>query len=114
MVATDVAQRGLDVKNVKWVINYDMPNNIEDYIHRIGRTGRAGATGTSVTYFHYDYYAPEKVRMAQGIISAMRKVGQTPPEKLQEIASAGGKVAGGRSGGGRGSGRSHSYRSDYL
>jgi len=46
MVATDVAARGLDVKDVSAVINYDFPNGVEDYIHRIGRTGRAGATGT--------------------------------------------------------------------
>jgi superfamily II DNA/RNA helicase len=51
MIATDVASRGLDVKDIKYVINYDFPNNCEDYIHRIGRTGRGGATGTSYTYF---------------------------------------------------------------
>lgn len=39
LVATDVAARGLDVKDIRIVINFDMPNNIEDYIHRIGRTG---------------------------------------------------------------------------
>lgn len=44
-VATDVASRGLDVKDIRHVINYDMPNQIEDYVHRIGRTGRAGAKG---------------------------------------------------------------------
>lgn len=45
MCATDVAARGLDVKDVAAVVNYDFPNGVEDYIHRIGRTGRAGATG---------------------------------------------------------------------
>eukprot|EP01051_Picozoa_sp_SAG22_P003049 SAG22_NODE_143_length_17909_cov_34.254969_15_plen_53_part_00 len=40
MVATDVAARGLDISDIKYVINYDMPGGIEDYIHRIGRTGR--------------------------------------------------------------------------
>ena len=47
MIATDVAARGLDVKDIRYVINYDFPNQIEDYVHRIGRTGRAGATGSS-------------------------------------------------------------------
>lgn len=51
MVATDVAARGLDVKDVAAVINYDFPNGVEDYVHRIGRTGRAGATGVSLTQF---------------------------------------------------------------
>lgn len=51
MVATDVAARGLDVPNVTAVVNYDFPNGVEDYVHRIGRTGRAGATGESYTFF---------------------------------------------------------------
>merc|ERR1719487_2602355 len=51
LLATDVASRGLDVKDIKYVINYDMPRQIEDYIYRVGRTGRAGATGSSYTFF---------------------------------------------------------------
>eukprot|EP01134_Creolimax_fragrantissima_P001323 CFRG1323T1 len=50
LVATDVAGRGLDVKDVGAVINYDMAKNIEDYTHRIGRTGRAGKTGVAITF----------------------------------------------------------------
>ncbi|TAN11443.1 MAG: DEAD/DEAH box helicase [Burkholderiaceae bacterium] len=49
LVATDVAARGLDIKDVPAVFNYDVPFNAEDYIHRIGRTGRAGANGLAVT-----------------------------------------------------------------
>ena len=49
LVCTDVAARGLDIKDVPAVFNYDVPFNAEDYVHRIGRTGRAGATGLAVT-----------------------------------------------------------------
>jgi ATP-dependent RNA helicase RhlE len=50
LVATDLAQRGLDVEGISHVVNYDVPMDPEDYIHRIGRTGRAGAKGTAVTF----------------------------------------------------------------
>ncbi|ORX87426.1 P-loop containing nucleoside triphosphate hydrolase protein [Basidiobolus meristosporus CBS 931.73] len=50
LVATDVAGRGIDIKNVSLVINYDMAKNVEDYTHRIGRTGRAGNKGTAITF----------------------------------------------------------------
>ncbi len=50
LVATDVAARGLDIKDVPCVFNYDIPFNAEDYIHRIGRTGRAGASGIAVSF----------------------------------------------------------------
>ena len=50
LVATDIAQRGLDVEGISHVVNYDIPRDPEDYVHRIGRTGRAGAVGTAVTF----------------------------------------------------------------
>lgn len=50
LVATDIAQRGLDVEGISHVVNYDVPLDPEDYVHRIGRTGRAGAEGTAVTF----------------------------------------------------------------
>ena len=50
LVATDIAQRGLDVEGISHVVNYDVPQDPEDYTHRIGRTGRAGALGTAVTF----------------------------------------------------------------
>lgn len=50
LVATDVAARGIDVQSITHVINFDLPNNVEDYVHRIGRTGRAGAQGTAFSF----------------------------------------------------------------
>jgi superfamily II DNA/RNA helicase len=49
LLATDVASRGLDINNVTHVINYDLPETYEDYVHRIGRTGRGSQTGTAYT-----------------------------------------------------------------
>jgi ATP-dependent RNA helicase DDX5/DBP2 len=54
LIATDVASRGLDVKDVSHVFNYDFPKVLEDYIHRIGRTGRAGAYGIAVSFLDPD------------------------------------------------------------
>ncbi len=50
LVATDVAARGIDVRSITHVINFDLPRNVEDYVHRIGRTGRAGAKGTALSF----------------------------------------------------------------
>ena len=55
LVATDVASRGLHIEGVSHVINYDLPQDAEDYVHRIGRTGRAGAQGTAVSLACDDY-----------------------------------------------------------
>uniref|UniRef100_A0A6P6YK28 RNA helicase n=1 Tax=Dermatophagoides pteronyssinus TaxID=6956 RepID=A0A6P6YK28_DERPT len=52
LVATDVASRGLDIHSITRVINYDLPNNIDDYVHRIGRTGRAGNAGQALSFVH--------------------------------------------------------------
>ncbi|MDP3883072.1 MAG: DEAD/DEAH box helicase [Candidatus Staskawiczbacteria bacterium] len=50
LVATDIASRGIDVKNIELVINFDLPENPEDYVHRIGRTGRAGMSGKAISF----------------------------------------------------------------
>jgi len=69
LIATDVASRGLDVKDISYVINYDMPKSIEDYVHRIGRTGRAGALGTAITLFAPD----EDARLAKELIEVLKE-----------------------------------------
>jgi len=101
LIATDVASRGLDVKDVGYVINYDFPNNCEDYIHRIGRTGRAGSTGTSYTYF-----TTENAKSARELIVILREAKAVVPPQLEEMSGFGGGGGGrGRYGGGRGGGR---------
>ncbi len=57
LVATDIASRGIDVDNISLVVNYDVPDQLDDYVHRIGRTGRAGKSGKAVTFV-----APEQKR----------------------------------------------------
>jgi ATP-dependent RNA helicase RhlE len=54
LVATDVLSRGIDVSEIRYVFNYDVPTNSEDYVHRIGRTGRAGESGTAYTFVSPD------------------------------------------------------------
>ncbi len=68
VVATDVAARGLDVQRISHVVNYDIPNDIEAYIHRIGRTGRAGRTGKAILFA-----APRERRMISAIERATRQ-----------------------------------------
>merc|ERR1719436_775540 len=85
LVATDVASRGLDVKDIKYVINYDFPGQIEDYVHRVGRTGRAGATGSSYTFF-----TQEKSRHAKDLIAVLREANQPVPEELEKLGGGGG------------------------
>ncbi|RDA84425.1 hypothetical protein CP532_2146 [Ophiocordyceps camponoti-leonardi (nom. inval.)] len=80
LVATSVAARGLDVKQLKLVINYDAPNHMEDYVHRSGRTGRAGNKGVAVTFV-----TPEQENCAPGIAKALEYSGQPVPEKLDEM-----------------------------
>jgi ATP-dependent RNA helicase RhlE len=66
LVATDIAQRGLDISGITHVINYDVPQQAEDYVHRIGRTGRAAATGDAYTFMSPDEIAT--VRLIERVI----------------------------------------------
>ncbi|KAG7265599.1 hypothetical protein CRUP_005944 [Coryphaenoides rupestris] len=94
LVATDVASRGLDVEDVKFVINYDYPNSSEDYIHRIGRTARSQKTGTAYTFF-----TPNNMKQAGDLISVLREANQAINPKLIQMAEdRGGRGRGGRGG----------------
>lgn len=81
LVATDLASRGLDVDGIKYVINYDFPNDCEDYIHRIGRTGRSDKKGVAYTLF-----TPEDARLAGNLIKVMQEAGQDVDSDLQTLA----------------------------
>lgn len=83
LIATSVAARGLDVKQLKLVVNYDAPNHLEDYVHRAGRTGRAGNTGTAVTFV-----TEEQENCAPGIAKALEQSEQPVPERLEQMRKA--------------------------
>eukprot|EP00808_Paulinella_micropora_P002498 g29199.t1 len=80
MIATDVASRGLDIPNVRIVINYEFPLRIEHYIHRIGRTARAGQKGKAISFF-----TPSDRRMAGSLIQVLQETGQEIPEELNDL-----------------------------
>ncbi|KAL9613674.1 MAG: hypothetical protein Q9167_001803 [Letrouitia subvulpina] len=111
MVATDVASRGIDVKNITHVFNFDYPNNSEDYVHRIGRTGRAGSKGTAITLFTSD-----NAKQARDLVAVLMESKQQIDPRLHEMArysgggGGGGRYGGGGGGrGGRGGGRGATY-----
>ncbi|GLT31910.1 hypothetical protein SLA2020_066100 [Shorea laevis] len=108
LVATDVAARGLDVKDIRVVVNYDFPTGVEDYVHRIGRTGRAGATGVAYTFF-----GDQDAKHTLNLIKILEGANQRVPPEIREMASRDGGMgrlkrgsfgSGGRDGcrGGRG------------
>jgi len=89
LVATDVAARGLDIRNISIVVNYDAPNNAEDYVHRIGRTGRAGDKGDAYTLL--TTWGEDK--KAANILSIMEKAQQKVPQNLRDLAAGRGKAS---------------------
>lgn len=82
MVATDVASRGLDVDDIKLVINFDMPQNIEDYIHRIGRTGRRGRQGKAVSMLERSEATKKLVR---DLIEVLKEAKQEVSSDLLDL-----------------------------
>lgn len=81
LVATDVAARGLDIKDIRVVINYDFPNGVEDYVHRIGRTGRAGATGVAYTFF-----SEQDSKYAADLVKVLEGANQHVPPEVRDMA----------------------------
>ncbi|XP_017103482.2 ATP-dependent RNA helicase p62 isoform X1 [Drosophila bipectinata] len=102
LVATDVAARGLDVDGIKYVINFDYPQNSEDYIHRIGRTGRSNTKGTSFAFF-----TKNNAKQAKALVDVLREANQEINPALENLArnsrydGGGGRSRYGGGGGGR-------------
>lgn len=116
LVATDVASRGIDIKDLTHVVNLDFPRHIEEYVHRVGRTGRAGRTGVSLSFITRKDWGH-----ARELIKILEEANQDVPDELQQMAErfeamklrrdregGGGRGRGGR--GGRGGGRGRGDR----
>ncbi len=122
LVATDIAARGIDVDDIELVVNFDLPDNTDDYTHRIGRTGRAGRSGKAISFAAPDQKGDivqiqKLINMTLPIKSHTGEVmdsieGYYPKSKVNRRGSSGGgRSGGGRSyGGGSGGGRSFSRR----
>ena len=81
LVATDIASKGLDFPDIQHVINYDMPEDIENYVHRIGRTGRRGRTGVATTFVNKSIEEALLLDLKHLLLEAKQKI----PEFLQTL-----------------------------
>lgn len=81
LIATDVASRGIDITDVTHIFNFDFPRNIEDYVHRVGRTGRAGRTGEAITLMTRGDWSS-----ARELIAILEEAEQEIPEELVQMA----------------------------
>ena len=95
LVATDVAAKGLDFPDVQHVINFDMPEEIENYVHRIGRTGRCGKTGVATTFINKEVPVPALLDLKHLLIEAKQRV---PPVLLAFEDDTDGELVGGKDG----------------
>ncbi|XP_056403617.1 probable ATP-dependent RNA helicase DDX4 isoform X2 [Hyla sarda] len=84
IVATSVAARGLDIENVLHVINFDIPGDVDEYVHRIGRTGRCGNTGKAISFF--DRTQDDDQKIARGLVKVLADAHQEVPAWLEEVA----------------------------
>lgn len=82
MFATDVVARGLDIDGVTHVVNYDMPRDVDNYIHRIGRTGRAGKTGAAITFWNPGF----DMQCSPALVKIAEEAGQVVPPWLTNYA----------------------------
>ncbi|MFS2026873.1 DEAD/DEAH box helicase [Massilia sp. CT11-137] len=113
LVATDIAARGIDIDQLPHVVNYDLPNVPEDYVHRIGRTGRAGATGEAVSLVCVDEHQMlkdiEKLikqTLPRQVIAGFEPDPTAKPQPIQLRSGVPGHPSRGRPGGNRGAGNS--------
>jgi len=110
LIGTDVASRGLHIADVEYVINYDLPHDAEDYVHRIGRTARAGASGNALSMACETYamslpdienYIGHKIPFANYDPDTLPELIRPKPRKRKPQQGRGGRPGGGRPGGGR-------------
>lgn len=92
IVCTGVASRGLDIKDVKHVINYDMPKEVDEYVHRIGRTGRVGNTGKATSFF--DPSRSEDSKIASSLVTILTNAQQEVPDFLANFGAGDGEFGG--------------------
>ena len=83
IVATAVAARGLDIPNVTHVLNFDLPGDIDDYVHRIGRTGRAGNVGKATSFF-----SDKNINIRKDLVEILREANQEVPAWLEQMGSS--------------------------
>jgi superfamily II DNA/RNA helicase len=125
LVATAVAARGLDISNVKFVVNFDLPTDIDEYVHRIGRTGRAGNSGEAISFFNeknrniardlYDILNETQQEMPDFLTKIVDEIRQTHHQNKSRYNNGSLSSMSNRGGGGRMTSKfvSHDYRQRY-